>query len=328
MDLYIPVYKKMKYSNNVLLERALPQKGELVVKEGDQVVPFTKIGHSKISKESFKLDPKIKLVNDIKDNAFVYEGEKIGRVGFKKVLAPYNGFITRVKGSYYFNQEKKDTWVLSGVWGTVSEVVGNISTKIKSQTVDINFVAYSPKILMGELIVFPNPNELLDIEYLQNFSSSVRDKIIYIGHHVREEVYLKAVELGVGGLVAGSIDRPLYSYSKSQSTAVCITTGFGTYTTPQHIFDFLKTISNRHVFLDGSKGYLRVPMPPENSFEETKSKSSLRYVKPGLSVLIFDKQHFGQTGVVEKVQEDIIYVKLNKSQDLVQTKVPNIFALI
>lgn len=328
MDLYIPVYKKLQYSSEVLLERALPVKGELIVKSGDKVVPFTKIGHAKISKESFLLDPKIRLAKSIEERPFVYEGEKIGTARFSKVTAPYSGFISEKNGVYTFHQEKKDTWLLSGVWGTVAENVGNLAVKIKTQTVDINFVAYSQKVLMGELIVFPNPKEGDDLEYLEKFSTNVSGKILYVGHHISTEFYEKSVELGVAGLVAGSVDRRLYSYSKSCHTAVCITTGFGKFETPKFIFDFLKTISNRHVFLDGSKGYLRVPVPFENNFKSTPSDSSLRLVEKGLSVLIFDKLHFGQTGEVEKVQDEIIYVRLNRSQELVEAKVPNIFALI
>lgn len=328
MDLYIPVYKKLQYSSEVLLERALPTKGELVVKKGDKVVPFTKLGHAKISKEAFLLNPKIRLAKPLSERTFVYEAEKIGSVHFSKVLAPYSGFITEKNGIYTFHQEKKDTWLLSGVWGEVAEVVGNIAVKIKTQTVDINFVAYSQKVLMGELIVFPNPKEGDDLDYLEKFSTNVRGKILYVGHHISPEFYEKSVELDVAGVIAGSADRKLYSYSKSQTTALCITTGFGRFETPKYIFDFLKTISNRHVFLDGHKGYLRVPVPPENNFKEVPSESTLRLVDAGLSVLIFDKQHFGQTGTVEKVQDEIIYVKLNRSQELVEAKVPNIFALI
>ncbi len=327
MNYYVPIFKKVKYSASLNIERTLPAKGEIVVKVGDAVLPFTKIGHTKVSKESFKLDPKLSLSSKVKEGSFVYKGEKLGRLGFKKFEAPYNGTISQKGDSWLFYQEKKDNWLLSGVWGTVTEVIGNIAVRISTQTVDINFLAYSNKVLMGELIVFPNPTDLLDLEYLKNFSNNVRDKIIYVGHHIREEVYVKAVELGVGGLIAGSIDARLYSYSKSQPTAVCITTGFGKYSTQQYIFEFFKSISNRHVFLDGRNGYLRVPVPPDNKFSETPMKSSLRVVKPGLQVYLFDKQHMGLEGEVDRVQDDVIYVKLNKSNTVVETMMPNLFAL-
>lgn len=328
MTLYIPVYKKMKYSSKVEVERSLLVKGEFVVKEDSEVVPFTKLGHCKVSKTKLVLDPKLKLDSKLGVDSFVYKGEKLGRIGFKKYEAPYNGYLTMNGSNYIFNEEKQDTWLLSGMWGRVSEVIGNIAVKIETQTVDINFVAYTDKELMGELIVFPNPKEGLDLEYLEKFATNVKDKIIYVGHNLREEVYNKAISLGVGGIVAGSVDLRLYSYAKSQKTALGITTGFGKYETPQYIFDFLKTISNRHVFMDGSKGYLRVPIPQENNFAEAETDDTLREVVPGLSVLVFDRLHFGQTGEVDHVQDEIIYVKLNKSEETVEVKIPNIFALI
>jgi hypothetical protein len=328
MSLYIPVLKKMKYSDQMTIDRVLPASGELVVKKGDKVVPFTKVGRTKLSKEYFELPDKIKLGENSDENSFVYENEKIGKVGFKSILAPYNGFISYINDKPHFFQEKKDVWLLSGAWGQVSEVLSGTSATIQTQTVDINFIAYTQKYLMGELIVFPNPNELLDIEYMKNFSNNVQDKIIYVGHHIRKEVYDMAVELKVGGIVGGSIEKSLYSYAKNQSTAVAITTGFGNYSTPVHIFEFLKTISNRHVFFDGENGYLRVPVPSDNRFTVSATNSSLRVVKKGLSVLIFDKKNFGLTGDVEDVQGTKVYVKLNKSGETVDTEVPNLFALI
>ena len=333
MNLYIPVYKKIKYINSILVERSLVTKGEVVAKKGAKVVPFTKIGHSQVSLVSEKLDPKLKIDSGKDDGILIYEGERVGKLGFSSYKAPYNGYISKEGDSkggatYVFNQEKKDVWLLSGVWGHVEDVYGGNTVSIRTQVIEINFVAYSPQFIMGELIVFPNPDQLLDVEYLRNFSNSIEGKIIYLGHHIRKEAYDTALELNVGGLIAGSITRELYKYSKSQKVPIAVTTGFGNLSTPKHIFDFLKTISNRHVFLDGRRGILQVPVPLDNPFKEESSGSTLRLVSKGLVVLIFDKMHFGRTGEVVDIQNDVIHVKLNKSEDVIQTKVPNIFALI
>lgn len=329
MSSYIPVYKKMKYSKQVLIERPLPTKGDLVVKKGDSVVPFTKVGRSKVSKEYVNLASNIHINSKKKEGTFIYKGEQIGKAGFfKKVLAPYNGSLEKVNETWRFVQEKHDAWILSGVWGVVEDVIPGLSVKIKTQSVDINFVAYTTDFVMGELIVFPNPSELLDIEYLNNFSNSRQNKIIYIGHHIRKKIIDTALELNIGCIIGGSITKANFNYAKQNKLPIAVTTGFGFLETPPFIFDFLKTISNRHVFVDGNAGILQIPMPIDNDFKKDSIAHSLREVKAGLSVLILESDYFGSTGVVDDVQDDVIYVKLDKSGKRVSVRIPNIFALI
>lgn len=71
MSLYIPVLKKMKYSEGIIVERFLPAKGDIIVKKGDKVVPFSKVGRAKISKERFQLAKNIHISKEkTKEGAF------------------------------------------------------------------------------------------------------------------------------------------------------------------------------------------------------------------------------------------------------------------
>ncbi len=329
MSTYIPVYKKMKYSPNSLITRKLPVQGDLVVKEGDTVVPFTKIGRSKVSADSFILPQKIKLDKRIDLDSYIYKDEVIGKVGFKKFLAPYNGFVTKNNnGELVYFQEMHDVWILSGVWGTVKQVAKGLSVTIETKSIDISFVSSSSESIMGELIVFPNPSDLLDAEYLQKFAGNTKNKIIYIGNHIRKQIVDLAAELKTGALIAGSIDKSTYNYAKKLGVSVSITTGFGHFDTPDYIFEFLKNVSNRHVFVNGSDGLLQVPMPEDNKFiQANDSEKCLKMVEQGLKVMIFNKTDFGEVGIVEKMQDEIIYVKLNKSEKIAEVKIPNIFAI-
>lgn len=329
MSLYIPIYKKMKYSDNSLITRKLPVPGDLVVKEGIPVVPFTKIGRSKVSDKSIVLPPKVKLDKRIDESIYIYKDEKIGRYGFKKVTAPFNGYITKNEnGEWVFNEELHDVWILSGVWGTVEEMARGLSVTVRTKTVDISFVAYSPESIMGELIVFPNPSALLDMEYLQKFAGNTQNKVIYVGNHIRKQMVELAASIKTGAIIGGSIDKSSFNLARQLGVNVSITTGFGHFDTPEYIFEFLKNVSNRHVFLNGEKGMLQVPMPDENKFKSASQNTEcLREVVSGVKVMIFNKQNFGETGVVDKVQDEIIYVKLNKSEKIVETRIPNIFAL-
>jgi hypothetical protein len=331
MSNYIPVCRKLRYSDSVLIERKLPAEGDLVVKEGDIVLPFTKVGKAKISKEYFKIDEKIHLGKNSKDGAFIYKGDALGKSGlFKKVIAPYNGFVATINENKYFMQEKKDSWVLAGVWGSVTKTDPKKEVVIKTQAVDVNFVAYTPRVVMGELVVFPNPSELLDLEYLEKFSNNIKGKVIYVGHTIRKKLVERSVALKVGALIGGSMDRVVYDYAKRSNMSVGLTTGFGNLQTAPYVFEFLKTISNRHVFVDGKNGLLRVPMPADNSYKEMSMSgefSSIVEAAPGMEVLVLEKAYFGQTGRIDSVQNDILYVTLDKSGEKVEAHIPNVFAL-
>lgn len=329
MDLFIPVIKKMKHSKNIDLKRQLPANGDLVIKNGENVVPFTKIGHSKVSKTKILLPKKLKISSKkVGSETFVYAGEKIGRLGLRSYKAPYNGYFTVENGSYYFNQEKKDTWVLSGVWGTVKNVEKGSHALITTSLVSFDFRACSSKNVMGELIVFPNPSELLDIKYLENFSNNTRNKIIYVGHHIRPELLEKAINMGVGSIIGGSINYEDFLYAKNNNFTVGIFSGFGKLQTPFHIFEFIKGVSNRHVFVNQSNCELQIPVPLDYEFNQQTLKNSLKKIESGLEVIIFTSTNFGKTGVIESIQNEKIYVKLIESDALEEVAPPNIFALV
>jgi preprotein translocase subunit YajC len=330
MALYIPIYRKLKYSEDIILTRSLPARGDLVVKQSEPVVPFTKIGRAKVSKERWKLEDGVRLARGIEDNSLIYQGEVVGRKFLRKFKAPYSGTIKKQDDGYYLYQEERDVWILSGLWGTIESVTEARNVNIKTQSVDVNFVAFTPQEVMGELIVFPNPSELLDIEYLQNFAKNTLNKVIYVGNHIRKQVVDKAIELKVTALIGGSIDWQVFKHAQHHGLPVALTTGFGKLETPEFIFNFLKSVSNRHVFVDGKAGLLRVPMPPDtDTFNNYRAEgSALREVKKGLIVIIYERDYFGMTGIVEDVQNEVIHVKLDKSSETVLVQIPNIFALI
>ncbi|HXK52595.1 hypothetical protein H6802_01865 [Candidatus Nomurabacteria bacterium] len=330
MAYYIPVYRKMNLHRESLVRRELPIEGDLIVKVGDSVLPFTKIGRATISKDFLVLPPKIKIQRSMLPKPLIYEGEVLGRAGFRSFKAPFNGYFEEdsINGLVY-KREKQDYWMLAGVWGVVSEVVGGRSVTIKAQVIDINFSAACGTDHMAELIVFPNPSKLLDLEYLQNFSKGIKGKIVYVGDFLRKELVLKAIELKVGALIGGSIEKDIFNLAKSRGLGVGITTGFGQLQTPSKVFDFLKTVSNRHVFIDVSDGKLTIPIPSEfNTSSFAENGESICEVKKEVPVLVLQSPYFGREGKVDDIQNDKIYVKLNESEEVHEINNSNLLALL
>src|SRR3989344_7531549 len=182
--MYIPAVLKPKQENDVLIERALPTSGNVTAKVGDRIEPFTRLGMSKVSYEKIILGEKLKVARHKHEGSYFYQGEKIGSINYSKVTAPYNGYLYKEGEDFVFVQEERDYWLLSGAWGEVVGVVQGVSVLIRTQNIDLTFVACTNHNIQGELVVFPNPSEMLVMEYLENFAKNVNGKIIFIGDYL------------------------------------------------------------------------------------------------------------------------------------------------
>jgi hypothetical protein len=325
MKQLIPKIAKLVYSRDIYMERPLPLKGTVNVKVGESVDPITKIGMTKISNAVSHIPANLSFAKGKFESGFVYTGEKIGRSGLKKVIAPFDGYISKVDQRYVLTQEPKEYWVLSGVWGEVVKKVENISVLIKTQCIDIKLTVCSHKYISGELIVFPNPSNLLQMQYLENFAKDVYGKVIYLGEFAPYDALVRAADLGVGAIIAGGADKVTFEYAKSKNIILGLINGFGNLETPDYIFDIIKEVSSRYVFVLGQSNTLRIPVPSND--KETSVSSELVELVEGLRVQVFQKPFYGMTGTISSVQGSNVYVNLSGANEPIQFLLPNILAV-
>jgi len=327
--MYVPDVKKLKYSSDVLMERTLPTKGNINAKIGESVEPFTKLGMSKASFGKLTVGPHLHIAKKKAEGSFFYKDEEIGRVKSSVVKAPFNGYLKREGANFVYEQEERDYWLLSGVWGDVVNIVDERSILVKTQTVDINLAVCTRVSYAGELIVFPNPTEILEMQYLEKFAKNVAGKVIYIGPFAGMNILQKASELGVGGILAGGVDRKGFTFASETNIFLGIFSGFGQMPTPNFVYAVLKEISNRYVFLEGERNMLRIPVPGD--FHEGKDVKEARNIfvelKEEMRVQVFEQPYFGWIGRVKSIQDNNIYVILDESGETVQVKYPNVISL-
>jgi len=106
--------------------------------------------------------------------------------------------------------------------------------------------------------------------------------------------------------------------------------GFGHCQIPNETFEVLKNVSNRFVFIQGGNKLLRIPVPEKFDSAVVKGSTSrtlLRNVKKGLSVLVLQKPNFGVKGKVDRVSGNSIFVKFPEKDETFEVKVPNILSL-
>lgn len=325
--MYIPIIRKIVDNRSVFVERALPTPGTITVQPGSSVEPFTEVGWCKVSHSKYELPEGFKPTPKKGLTRFYYAGSKLGRLGAKNISAPFNGSLVRGEDKYVLYEEESRYALLAGVWGVVNKVVENHSVLFQTSVRDILMVSSTPIASWGELVVFPNPSELLLPHYLEKYTKSAFGKIIYVGFCVSETLLSSAVSLGVKAVVAGSAPKSAFLYAKSVGLGLGVFEGFGRMETPPKVFDALNNVSGRLVFFEGDRNTLRIPMPPTQEENEGSARRSFALVKPepGTVVQVLQNPYFGQIGTVDSTAESGIFVKFQKAQKPVEVKVPNVF---
>ena len=328
MNLYVPVVKKLIYNNEALIERSLPKDGYINVSVGDVVEPSDKLGTCKITYEIVELGPKFKPVKKKGVGSHFEAGMLVGSVGRSKFMAPFNGFLESENSGWIYRSEERDYLLLPGVWGEVIDISNNRSVLLKTQAVSVHMPISTDHFRSGELVVFPNPSDILTVQYFNNFIKSIGGKVVYVGNTITRELVNRAKEVNVGALLAGSASREVYDFAVQNGVALGLFTGFGNIDTPEYIYDFLNDITSRYVFFHGDKNSLQIPVPKENDLKPyTKPKSILKYLKKGMLVQILSSEHFGAIGLVDRVSKSSIFVKLHSNDEVVEVKYPNVVAV-
>lgn len=328
--MYIPVIKKIINSNNVNVERSLPTGGKVNIAKGERAEPFSRVGMSKISYKQMELPVEFELTKGKSWKSFFYTGEKLGKLQHKNLVAPFDGYLEKTETGYILKEEDKVYWLLAGVWGEIVNVTEDKSVLIKTQATDIYFAASTPNSISGELIVFPNPSEILEMQYLEKFEKYAFGKIIYVGNYASPDVIKKALDLGVVGIIAGSADRTTFSLAKQNKMFMGVFSGFGNIPTPKAVFDILKEVSNRYVFISGDSNLLRIPMPipfDDSMLKQNSPKSVIKLAKKGIKVVVLQDPVFGYVGEVDRVYGSSIFVRLEENNQVVEVSEPNVLAI-
>ena len=320
----IPVIRKITQKERCLIERVLPADGLLSVETGTVVEPFNHIGECRFSQNKLEL-PKGFKPNDFKtDRRFYYSGYLLGKIGREKIIAPFDGDMEMNSGRrYIFSEGEKNYSLLAGVWGIVKSIYQNKSVLLETQAKDLLLAACTNVHSSGELVVFPNPTDILKKSYLENFAKGIKGKIVYIGHSVGVDILQKACEMQASAVLSGSAHKDAFDFAKDNNFAFGLISGFGNIKTPESVYKFLSSISYRYVFFDGDASILRIPIKPEDILKDENSMPLMKRVEIGMNVQIFQDPYFGWVGTVDKTSESSIFVKFGIDKSLVEVKVPN-----
>lgn len=327
----VPVVRKISETKRIFIERTLPKEGSLKVKKGSKVEPFDKLGECVYVQNELEL-PKGFKPEKFRDKSKYYRaGTLIGKVGKESIKAPYNGNLWKLdKGDFVYQEEEKRYVLLSGVWGTIYDEVPAVSVLIETQVNDLLFATSTEGVASGELLVLPNPSEILRESYLEKFSKGIKGKIVYVGHFIDEVILKKASDMGACAVFAGSCSVETFNYAKSRGIRLGIISGFGKIFTPQFVFKALDSVSYRYVFFDGKSNLLRIPTPIDGKGEISRRETKVSLVKkvqPGMRVQVLTTEKMGRVGKVDRVSQSSILVKFEGDKEATQVDLPNFLIL-
>lgn len=325
--LLIPVLKKDYYCKETYIERPLVPSSNVKVELKQEVSPYDSLARYKFSYNRIiypsEFSPLVEL------GSFVRKTQVIGTINGVSVKSEFDGYLSKTNANYIYMEKPRDIELLSGVWGNVHSLNGN-SILLKTQSLNLIMAACFDSYIEGEFVILPNPKSLeLQKEYLKRYVKNPTGQIVYLGDYIHPEIIELAHAQSIKALVAGSCDRATYSRAKELGIFIGLFTGFGNLFTPDMVFNTIKDMTNRYIFIRGSLNQLIIPIPLEaiKNIKALKASKLIKQAKKGLVVQVLQNPHFGKTGCVDSVSGSSIFVRLDSNNEIVEVTLPYIVAI-
>ena len=214
-----------------------------------------------------------------------------------------------------FVGEIKDTVrqrLTAGVSGEIVKLIPGKAVLVQTSAVIVRGVVGRGQDSEGEVRITANCDEPIKLEAID---TGCAGDVLVGGYVPTLEVFKKAEAVGVKGIVCGGVD-----FATFQKTALptLLTEGFGRPPLNRSVFEFLKRVEGRHVFLSPDHEELLVARHSdgEESHRELleaqpeEVAESFAELKEGMEVQVFISESFGQMGKAMGIGEDKVEVLL------------------
>ena len=327
----------LKVTEGIIIqkERRLPLEGKVVVETGSVVKAEDVVAKA-------DLPGNVQLVNianllsvtpnEIEENMLKSNGDSVskdeiiastkGLFGLFKSHArsPIDGVIesiSDVTGQVILREPPIPVEVRAYLDGRITETVLNEGVTVETYGTYIQGIFGVGGETIGDLAVVVNaPNEILKPD---DILPAHKDKILVGGSLVSNETIMKAVDIGVKGLIAGGIDdgdlRKLLGYelgvaitgSEELGITLVITEGFGTIAMAERTFAILKSREGMKTSINGATqiraGVVRpeILIPYDSEDEDIQDVNSTGTLEIGSPVRVIREPYFGKLGCVTKL---------------------------
>lgn len=316
------VKRQIFYALRVFLEKTLPKRGEILVRTGEAVKPFTVLGHTYLSlfKKRWPLRKGSLVV--VGDGAAVAAGEVLAKKSslmqqelIKSSLSgtarvyEEEGFIEVSSSPERFN-------LISGIEAKVVKILPRLSVLLQTQATVLQGVWASGPEVVGEL-------SFLDLEEniarTKDLTPEDTGKIVVFPNFVTLGVLQKAKALGLAGLVCAGVEKN----SVGEMLPVLTTEGFGPGRMPEKTIRSLKNMGLKTAVISPPRRQLIVPGYQEEDSPLVVSRSEKRELKIGDRVQVLSWPYFPEEGIVNSVFEEIEFESGIKAPGVVVKRIKN-----
>ncbi len=297
--------------------RLLPVPGRVLVHVGSQVNPDDVVAEAQAKPRHALLDvadlldlPRARAEQVIrcKPGQLVEADEVLaGPVGLLRdvVRAPQRSRVVVVgDGKILLQLETPPLELTADYPGEVVEVVEGRGVVIENTGSLIQGVWGNGRTTIGLLQVLA---DRLDHELtLEQMDISLRGQIAFAGHCGDGDVLDIAQEIGLKGLILGSMSSSLLAKARKSTYPILLLEGFGTLPLDEKSHQLLASLENREILVravrpdrqSGEQPELFLPSP---AGREVELPSVVEYWRPGLDVRVIGGPHAARAGEVVKL---------------------------
>lgn len=179
----------------------------------------------------------------------------------------------------------------AGVGGEVVKLLPGKAVLIKTSAVIVRGVVGRGQDSEGEVRIVADYDEPIPLAAVD---AECAGDILVGGYVPSLGVFKKAEAVGVKGIVCGGVD---FAAFQKTTLPTLLTEGFGRPPLNRKVFEFLKNVEGRHVFLSPEHGELLVARDTDGEGGEEVAEPFAELEK-GVAVQVFTSAAFGQMGKV------------------------------
>lgn len=347
---------KVSHSTVITKKRLLPIPGEVVVNVGDKVSATTCVAKTgipgkvhtlniinklSITPDEIKNYMTVKVGDNVEKDQPIAENKPLIRWFKTQVKSPVKGIvesISEITGQVLIREPIEILKLLAYIDGVVKENLPKAGVIVETKCSYVQGIFGVGGEEYGELkVVVDTPSSPLTP---QNLDFAHKDKIIIGGSYATYDVFHKAKEIGIKGIVVGGIDdsdlRKLLGYdlgvaitgTEKLGFTLIVTEGFGRINMAQKTFDLLKMCQGKKASISGATqiraGVIRPEIIIAHTDESTekveKDFISGTGMKIGNPVRIIRQPYFGAIGKVKSLPPDLTKIDTESRVRIVEVE--------
>jgi len=349
---------KIKKMDTVRIERMLPIEGEVLVKVEDEVDFYNIVARTKLPGDAEMLnvteilgvdpgdvfDKTLKKVGDtFEEGELLAENISFWGLSKKYIHAPFAGKIDSISGltgQVIVRQHEVPLEIDAYIKGKIVEVLPNRGAVVETNAAFIQGIFGFGGENHGELaVVVDSPNIILTEDLI---GPEHKGKIIVGGSVVTSGAYEKAGELGVSGIVVGSLDVEdlieilgedigvAITGEEDTNVTVIATEGFGLLPMSQRTFNLLKSLEGKMSAMNGTTqiraGVLRPEIIIPYDADEVQvftDESSTEGMKKGSLIRVIRSPYFGEIAKVEALPVELQKIESGSRVRVIELELEN-----